>query len=131
MFRRGHAPKYASKDGNTLIVSPSNVKEREDNKERTLSYPDCVFHWRNLCYEINIGGKGRLLLDDVSGLARSGSLTALMGVSGAGKTTLLDALAQRLSTGVSGDLFINGNPLGPHFRQQIGKLGNPSSRLSN
>ncbi|GMN44110.1 hypothetical protein TIFTF001_013318 [Ficus carica] len=44
------------------------------------------------------GGKKQLLCD-VSGVFRSGVLTALMGVSGAGKTALLDVLSGRKTSG--------------------------------
>ena len=44
-----------------------------------------------------------------------------MGESGAGKTTLLNALAQRVATGViTGDRFVNGNPLPSNFAGQTG-----------
>lgn len=39
-----------------------------------------------------------------------------MGSSGAGKTTALDVLAQRKNVGViTGDLFVDGKPLGRSF----------------
>lgn len=53
----------------------------------------------------------RILLSNVSGFAKPGSMTALMGSSGAGKTTLLDVLAGRKTTGrILGDIHINGYP---------------------
>ena len=43
-------------------------------------------------------------------------MTALMGAYGAEKTMCLDVLAQRKNTGVmSGDLLVDGRPLGGHF----------------
>ena len=43
-------------------------------------------------------------------------MTALMGMSGAGKMTTLDVLAQRKNIGViTGDLLVDGRPLGPSF----------------
>ena len=43
-------------------------------------------------------------------------MTALMGASGAGKTTCLDVLAQRKNIGViTGDLLVDGRPLGGNF----------------
>jgi ATP-binding cassette subfamily G (WHITE) protein 2 (PDR) len=59
-----------------------------------------VFHWENVCYEIQIKGQTRAILDHVDGWVMPGTLTALMGVSGAGKTTLLDVLASRTTVGV-------------------------------
>ena len=53
----------------------------------------------------------RVLLNYVSGYAKPGTMTALMGSSGAGKTTLLDVLAGRKTTGrIRGDILINGYP---------------------
>lgn len=80
-----------------------------------------VFTWRNVVYDIHIKNEPRRLLDGVSGWARPGTLTALMGVSGAGKTTLLDVLAQRTSVGViSGDMFVNGKPFDASFQRKLG-----------
>ena len=77
---------------------------------------------RSRVYDIDVRGRSRRLLDEVSGWAIPGTLTALMGVSRAGKTTLLDALAKRLSIGVvGGDLSMNGKPVGISFQRQIGK----------
>ncbi|KAJ5382386.1 hypothetical protein N7517_000297 [Penicillium concentricum] len=59
-----------------------------------------VFHWEDLCYDIEIKGGNRRLLDHVDGWVKPGVSTILMGVSGAGKTTLLDVLATRVTTGV-------------------------------
>jgi len=49
------------------------------------------------------------LLKGVSGFARPGTLTALMGSSGAGKTTLMDVIAGRKTGGqIKGGIFLNG-----------------------
>ena len=56
------------------------------------------------------------LLHDVYGYTKPGTMTTLMGMSGAGKMTALDVLAQRKNIGViTGDLFVDGRPLGPSF----------------
>jgi ATP-binding cassette subfamily G (WHITE) protein 2 (PDR) len=82
-----------------------------------------VFTWQNVVYDIHIKNEPRRLLDGVSGWARPGTLTALMGVSGAGKTTLLDVLAQRTSVGViSGDMFVNGKPFDSSFQRKLGRF---------
>ena len=49
--------------------------------------------WKNL--SVNLKRKGTNLIDNVSGVAQSGRLLAMMGPSGAGKTTLLNALGNR------------------------------------
>lgn len=51
------------------------------------------------------------LLKDISGFAKAGTMTALMGSSGAGKSTLLDVLALRKTGGkIRGNVFVNGRP---------------------
>lgn len=82
-----------------------------------------VFTWQNVSYDIRIKNEPRRLLDSVSGWAKPGTLTALMGVSGAGKTTLLDVLAQRTSVGViSGDMFVNGKAFDSSFQRKLGRF---------
>ncbi|KAH7986962.1 hypothetical protein HPB52_024598 [Rhipicephalus sanguineus] len=48
--------------------------------------------WRNLIYKVKKGKARKYLVNNMSGEARSGTLTAIMGPSGAGKTTLLNLL---------------------------------------
>jgi ABC-type multidrug transport system ATPase subunit len=49
-----------------------------------------------------------LLLNNLSGICKSGKLTAIMGASGAGKTTLLNMLACRIqSDNVCGSITAN------------------------
>ncbi|KAF8888618.1 pleiotropic drug resistance ABC transporter [Infundibulicybe gibba] len=80
-----------------------------------------IFSWQHIHYTVPVPGGERQLLDDVSGYVAPGRLTALMGESGAGKTTLLNVLAQRVGTGVvSGDRFVNGQPLPYDFQAQSG-----------
>ncbi|OQR98045.1 ATP-binding Cassette (ABC) Superfamily [Achlya hypogyna] len=56
-------------------------------------------------------GADKPLLRNVSGYARPGMITALMGSSGAGKTTLMDVLAGRKTGGtIQGRIMINGYP---------------------
>ncbi|KAI9981531.1 hypothetical protein PInf_009284 [Phytophthora infestans] len=51
------------------------------------------------------------LLKGISGYARPGTITALMGSSGAGKTTLMDVIAGRKTGGkVQGQILLNGHP---------------------
>ncbi|KAK5675209.1 Multidrug resistance protein [Elasticomyces elasticus] len=80
-----------------------------------------VFHWEDVCYEVQIKGETRVILDHVDGWIKPGTLTALMGVSGAGKTTLLDVLASRTSVGVvSGHMFVDGRDRDSSFQRKTG-----------
>lgn len=75
-----------------------------------------VFTFENISYYVNVAGAERQLLRDISGYARPGQLTALMGASGAGKTTLLDTISQRKSEGrVEGCMLVDGHPLDGSF----------------
>ncbi|KAK8764623.1 hypothetical protein V5799_032769 [Amblyomma americanum] len=64
--------------------------------------------WRNLTYKVKKGKVSRNLVDNMSGEARSGTLTAIMGPSGAGKTTLLNLLTGFYDKGYKGEVQING-----------------------
>ncbi|KAF8699335.1 ABC transporter, partial [Rhizoctonia solani] len=107
-------------------ISPDAIAEKKQAEahaaQNKLVKANAVFSWNHLNYDIDIGGgKKRRLLDDVSGFVAPGKMTALMGESGAGKTTLLNALAERVSMGViTGDRFVNGNPLPKDFAAQTG-----------
>lgn len=86
-----------------------------------LTKSDSVFTWRNVEYTVPYMGGERRLLNKVSGYAKPGIMVALMGASGAGKTTLLNTLSQRQKTGVvTGDMFVDGSPLGPDFQRNTG-----------
>lgn len=129
VFRRSHGPaalrKKASKrtkDEETSIELAS-VRTQTENSESQVALPPQtdIFTWRDMCYDIEINGEPRRLLDHVSGWVKPGTLTALMGVSGAGKTTLLDVLAQRTSVGViRGHMFVNGRAPGASFQRKTG-----------
>jgi len=81
-----------------------------------LSMKPQPFTWENLRYTVPVPGGHKVLLNDVFGYVKPGTLTALMGASGAGKTTLLDVLAARKSIGViEGDILMNGRPIDKSF----------------
>ncbi|CAG7923629.1 unnamed protein product [Penicillium olsonii] len=80
-----------------------------------------TFAFHNVNYTVSAGGKDKQLLNNVSGYAKPGQLTALMGASGAGKTTLLDTLAQRKHDGrIDGQITLNGKPLESSFSRSCG-----------
>lgn len=89
-------------------------------KTSTLAFSDV---W----YTVNVLDEAKRpvsldLLKGVSGWARPGRLTALMGSSGAGKTTLLDVLAGRKTTGkVRGHILVNHAPVDfKSFKRMVG-----------
>ncbi|CAG9945597.1 unnamed protein product [Clonostachys rosea f. rosea IK726] len=80
-----------------------------------------VFHWQDVCYDVQIKGETRRILDHVDGWVKPGTLTALMGSSGAGKTTLLDVLASRVTMGVvTGSMLVNGTLRDESFQRKTG-----------
>ncbi|KAG2118374.1 ABC-2 type transporter-domain-containing protein [Suillus clintonianus] len=98
------------------VVDPSTL----NNLEKNTMVTD-LFTWQHLQYEVPIEGGMKRLLYDVTGFVTPGKLTALMGESGAGKTTLLNVLAQRVGAGVvTGDRFVNGQPLPVDFQARTG-----------
>ncbi|KAG1677139.1 hypothetical protein FOA52_000945 [Chlamydomonas sp. UWO 241] len=75
--------------------------------------------WQNLQYFVPNPSVGKTpdapaeleLLKSITGWAKPGELTALMGGSGAGKTTLMDCVAGRKTSGlIKGDITVNGHP---------------------
>ena len=91
-----------------------------------------VFHWSNVCYDIQIKGKTRRILNNIDGWVKPGTLTALMGVSGAGKTTLLDCLAdRRAGVGVlTGEMLVDGKMRHKSFQSQTGYVQQLDLHLS-
>ncbi|GAA5891653.1 hypothetical protein JCM6882_006157 [Rhodosporidiobolus microsporus] len=78
-----------------------------------------TFTFEDVRYTVQVDGKDKVLLDNVTSLVKPGCLTALMGASGAGKTTLLDTVSQRKTTGrVEGRFLIDGKPLGAEFSRR-------------
>ncbi|KAF8957821.1 pleiotropic drug resistance ABC transporter [Flammula alnicola] len=129
LFKRGPQPRTSKSAANDEENDVGNEKVLEEKSSKLAdasisSVPRMtdIFSWQNVNYTVPIPGKeDRQLLSDVSGYVAPGKLTALMGESGAGKTTLLNVLAMRTDTGViTGDRFVNGQPLPADFQSQSG-----------
>ncbi|KAH8686519.1 ABC-2 type transporter-domain-containing protein [Ilyonectria robusta] len=126
VFRKGKMPLNSESSGNIDVEAPGTrpvVAEKTGGTkgQSGLTAGASVFHWEDLCYDIQIKGKDRRILDQVDGWVKPGVSTALMGVSGAGKTTLLDVLATRVTMGVvSGDTHIDGKPTDASFQHRVG-----------
>ncbi|RMZ11184.1 hypothetical protein D0864_01061 [Hortaea werneckii] len=99
--------------------SPDEDKEQEALDQITKS--ESIFTWKDVQYTVPYLGGERKLLNNVNGYAKPGYMVALMGASGAGKTTLLNTLSQRQYMGVvSGEMLVDGRPLGPEFQRNTG-----------
>jgi ABC-type multidrug transport system ATPase subunit/ABC-type multidrug transport system permease subunit len=89
-----------------------------DERDRAafFQYSQIALTFKNICYSVpDPKAKGKKnapplqLLRNVTGFAKPGTMTALMGASGAGKTTLLDVISGRKTTGtITGDILLNG-----------------------
>lgn len=116
-----HAPKTeqkteAGKNNNrsARFKDPLTIRDLEDQHQvidlSNASSPASTTHpfvlsFNNLSYGVN----SKLLLDDISGVAREGEIMAILGASGAGKSTLIDALAGRIEKeSLKGTVTLNG-----------------------
>ena len=124
LFRRGQAPKKARSSDDDIEMTSMTPTGRKDDGPVTdagIQRQTAIFHWQDVCYDIQIKKEERRILDHVDGWVKPGTCTALMGVSGAGKTTLLDVLATRVTMGVvSGDMLVDGRPRDQSFQRKTG-----------
>ncbi|KAI1093939.1 ABC-2 type transporter-domain-containing protein [Rostrohypoxylon terebratum] len=105
----------------TRVGDSKATAEEQNEALEQLTKSDSIFTWRDVEYTVPYLGGQRKLLNKVSGYAKPGIMVALMGASGAGKSTLLNTLAQRQRVGViSGEMFVDGKPLGPEFQRNTG-----------
>ncbi|OLN87450.1 ABC transporter CDR4-like protein 5 [Colletotrichum chlorophyti] len=97
------------------------AQESDDSESPDLAKQTSVFHWKDVCYDVQVKGETRQILDHVDGWVKPGTLTALMGVSGAGKTSLLDVLASRVTMGVvNGQMLVDGQLRDSSFQRKTG-----------
>ncbi|CAB3234626.1 unnamed protein product [Arctia plantaginis] len=85
----------------------------------------CTLVWTDVTVHTKLkDGKIKRLVNSVSGIAKPGTMTALMGPSGAGKTTLMTAIAHRSPVGtiVDGNIIMNGTPVGDFMHQESGYM---------
>ncbi|KAI5289023.1 hypothetical protein KEM55_008922, partial [Ascosphaera atra] len=120
LFRKGQQPPAAKNDEESGLSEKAHTQDRPPSAAG-IQRQTAVFHWQDVCYEVNIKGNPRQILDHVDGWVKPGTCTALMGVSGAGKTTLLDVLATRVTMGVvSGEMLVDGRPRDDSFQRKTG-----------
>ncbi len=106
-----------------------NASEQIMNSNLATSFKPhkgTTLEWKNMQYNVpsneKDGSSAKMILSNMSGVARPGELLAVMGTSGAGKSTLLDVLAGRLeSPYLTGSLLVNGRPVDKKsFRRETG-----------
>lgn len=57
-------------------------KEKYSAAEPHVEKQTSILHWQDVSYTVKTGGEDRVILDNVDGFVKPGTLTALMGVSG-------------------------------------------------
>ncbi|KAI8961493.1 ABC-2 type transporter-domain-containing protein [Daldinia sp. FL1419] len=111
----------SSGSSDTRIESTQATSEEQKETLGQLAKSESIFTWRDIEYTVPYVGGQRKLLNKVNGYAKPGIMVALMGASGAGKSTLLNTLAQRQRNGVvTGEMFVDGKPLGSDFQRNTG-----------
>ncbi|KAI3598044.1 multidrug resistance protein cdr1 [Moniliophthora roreri] len=123
VYKRGHIPSQPKETNDEETTQGTVHGHTGDLSDAVgiIQKQTAIFHWEDVCYDIQIKGEPRRLLDHVDGWVEPGKLTALMGASGAGKTTLLDVLASRVTTGViTGSMFIDGKSTDETFQRKTG-----------
>ncbi|TDZ22045.1 ZEB2-regulated ABC transporter 1 [Colletotrichum orbiculare MAFF 240422] len=121
------ALKRVKKKNSGDVESPGARESRPAKQDSSedggpdLARQTSVFHWQDVCYEVNVKNETRRILQHLDGWVKPGTLTALMGVSGAGKTSLLDVLASRVTMGVvSGQMLVDGHLRDSSFQRKTG-----------
>merc|ERR1711871_1430520 len=137
-----HFQRHTSVAGavNTSGGSVQSSDKKADKKKAAMPFVESTLTFKDISYWVTVkkqvehgdspgdiemgstsGGSSekKRLLNSVSGYAKPGTMTALMGASGAGKTTLLDVVAGRKLLGsgteMSGEILVNGEKL-PHSK---------------
>ena len=59
-------------------ISEPHAAEAAANADNVDVEQTRTFHWQELCYEISVKGKPRMILQNVDGWVKAGTVTALM-----------------------------------------------------
>ncbi|XP_056645332.1 protein scarlet [Diorhabda sublineata] len=111
-----------SLDEYEALSSSDSMEERQLSHSTISPNSEVTLAWDNLSVHAlsKIGGRQqqKMILNEVSGAVKAGSLVAIMGSSGAGKSTLMSALAYRSTADkkIDGKILINGRQLGNYMR---------------
>jgi ATP-binding cassette subfamily G (WHITE) protein 2 (PDR) len=78
VFPRTKMPKHGTMDvesGGKAITVEQKEKEKD---EVSIQRQTAIFHWQDVCYDVQIKKETRRILDHVDGWVKPGTLTALM-----------------------------------------------------
>lgn len=82
VFQRRNLPKKMGRqkvdEEQTNSEPAAYLASNESNSHTDVQKQKSVFHWENVCYDIEINGESRRILDQVDGWIQPGTLTALM-----------------------------------------------------
>ncbi|RLN54195.1 hypothetical protein BBJ28_00025863, partial [Nothophytophthora sp. Chile5] len=106
--------------------SPGSRSRQGSNNRRNQCYtveaPRLTLEWRALQLEVTVQNaqtkapEQKVILEQLSGVARPGELLVVMGPSGAGKSSLLDCISGR-NTAIQGAATVNGAPWNKHLKR--------------
>ncbi|KAL5244262.1 hypothetical protein ACI65C_011672 [Semiaphis heraclei] len=92
-------------------MDPLDDVEYCEPHNHLLKRPPVDIEFSDLTYSVPQGRNGsKIILRSVSGLFRSGELTAILGPSGAGKSTLINVLAGYRCGDARGSIMVNSRP---------------------
>lgn len=77
VFRRGHQPTHKD-DTESTNTAAYRAEESTSTPGTNIQRQTAVVQWQDLCYDINIKGEDRRILDHVNGWVKPGTATALM-----------------------------------------------------
>ncbi|OTB02698.1 hypothetical protein M426DRAFT_322454 [Hypoxylon sp. CI-4A] len=107
---------------------PIQLDESDDEAIKLMTdHKPATLYFENVSYGLN----GKVILNDIKGIAHPGEITAIMGASGAGKTSFLDILARKNKRGqTSGDFFVNGEKVtDTEFKSVVGFVDQEDTML--
>ena len=104
--------KFINTGNSKELTHSKELQEFDNTKKKTLTFDQINYQLKD----------GKRILSNVSGIAKHGEITAIMGPSGAGKTTLMDILAMRQMGGkmTGGAICVNDKPINAKLKKEIG-----------
>lgn len=96
------------------VIKPENLLNNKSTSTIALSWND-ISVWYKAKKQVMFWEREQTeyvqVLKNVSGIAKSGHLLAIMGASGAGKTSLLATISLRVKGCAEGEILVNGKPV--------------------